>query len=184
MSDALVYNPPIQAFYGLQISDINGNVAGWPGNSYFIDVDGNTGNDPFDKTLFGDVDVCNMLCTQNTYSIGNRIWLDNGSGGGTAGDGMQNGVEPGIGGVSVSLFIDADGDGAPDTPGTPVATVTTDSNGYYRFDSVALGKYVVRVNPSNFSGAGGRQRDESKRSKRQWRGQRHTCRQRHSVGDE
>src|SRR5205085_694418 len=64
--------------------------------------------------------------TPTVFSLGNRIFLDNGAGGGTANDGMQNGTELGIAGVGVSLFVDADMNGAPDTPGSPVATVVTD----------------------------------------------------------
>ena len=82
-----------------------------------------------------------------TYSIGNRVWFD------TNNDGQINAGEVGIDGVSVSLFLDANGDGTPDTPGTPVATQNTASGGYYRFDSLAANNYVVRINPTNFIGS-------------------------------
>ena len=80
------------------------------------------------------------------HSIGNRVWYD------TDNDGIIDGTEVGISGISVSLFADADSNGTPDTPGSPVGTVTTDANGYYRFDGLAAGDYVVRINPSNFTG--------------------------------
>jgi hypothetical protein len=79
------------------------------------------------------------------YSIGNRIWYDTNS------NSRVDASEVGISGVSVSLFADADGDGIPDS-GTALQTVTTDANGYYRFDDLTAGGYVVRINPSNFSG--------------------------------
>ncbi|MEM6527308.1 MAG: GEVED domain-containing protein, partial [Chloroflexota bacterium] len=85
----------------------------------------------------------------NPMSIGNRVWLDNGAGGGTANDGLINGGEEGISGVLVQLFADADNDGQPDS-GIPTATDTTDNNGYYLFDGVPPGDYVVQIAPSNF----------------------------------
>ncbi|MEZ5306296.1 MAG: C25 family cysteine peptidase [Pyrinomonadaceae bacterium] len=79
------------------------------------------------------------------FSIGNRVWYD------TNNDGIIDPTEVGIAGVSVSLFADSDTDGVPDTPSSPVGTVTTDADGYYRFDSVVAGTYVIRINPSNFA---------------------------------
>lgn len=79
------------------------------------------------------------------YSLGNRVWFD------TNNDGRINSGEVGLANVSVSLFADGNADGAPDTPATPLNTVTTDASGYYRFDTLAGGTYVVRINPSNFA---------------------------------
>lgn len=84
----------------------------------------------------------------SSYSVGNRIWFD------TNNDGIINAGEVGISGVSVSIFLDADGNGAPDNVGSPISTINTDTNGYYRFDSLAANNYVIRVNGSNF-GSGG-----------------------------
>ncbi|HEY0426722.1 MAG TPA: C25 family cysteine peptidase [Pyrinomonadaceae bacterium] len=82
-----------------------------------------------------------------TYSLGNRVWFD------TDNDGQIDAGEVGISGVSVSLFLDANADGTPDTPATAAATMTTDASGYYRFDTLAAGNYVVRINSSNFANA-------------------------------
>lgn len=87
------------------------------------------------------------FATSATYSIGNRVWFD------TNNDGQINAGEVGISGVSVSVFLDANADGNPDTPGSPVNTMSTDANGYYRFDSLAANNYIVRINPSNFANA-------------------------------
>jgi hypothetical protein len=84
----------------------------------------------------------------STYSIGNRVWFD------TNDDGKISAGEVGLDGVSVSLFADANADGTPDTPGSPVGTVTTAGGGYYRFDTLAAGNYVVRINPTNFDTVG------------------------------
>jgi SdrD B-like domain len=76
------------------------------------------------------------------YAIGNRVWNDNGVGtGGVAGDGIRNGTEPGLAGVTVELLSGT----------TVVGTTTTDGNGYYRFDGQAAGSYTVRITkPASF----------------------------------
>ncbi len=79
------------------------------------------------------------------YSLGNRVWLDNGTGGGTPNDGIQNGTEPGIDGVTVNLL---------DNLGNVIATTVTTAGGYYRFDNLAPGSYTVEIPGSNFIGAG------------------------------
>ncbi|MBM3881161.1 MAG: DUF2341 domain-containing protein [Verrucomicrobia bacterium] len=85
-------------------------------------------------------------CTPTTYSIGNRVWLDNGQGsGGVPNDGLQNGTEPGLAGVTVQLR---------NSSGGLVAAVATDANGFYRFDAVPAGTYYVQVAAANFTGGG------------------------------
>ena len=76
-----------------------------------------------------------------SYSIGNRAWFD------TNNDGQINAGEAGISGASVSVF-------ASTNLTTALATMTTDTLGYYRFDNLTAGTYVVRINPSNFANAG------------------------------
>lgn len=78
--------------------------------------------------------------------VGNRIWNDNGAGGGTANDGLINGTEPGIDGVSVQVYA-ADTDGNP--TGSVLATTTTAGGGYYGF-YLNPGDYVIVVPASNF----------------------------------
>jgi protocatechuate 3,4-dioxygenase beta subunit len=79
-----------------------------------------------------------------TFSIGNRIFWDNGEGGGTAGNGVRDGGEPGIAGVRVEVRAN----------GTTLATTVTDAEGYYRFDNLLTGEYTVFLPPSNFSLSG------------------------------
>ena len=87
----------------------------------------------------------------STYSLGNRVFFDNGAGsGGVANDGIRNGNEPGIAGVLVKVFA-SDGSGNP--TGAVLATVTTDASGYYRFDDLAAGSYVVVVDVSGSGSA-------------------------------
>ncbi len=66
-----------------------------------------------------------------TFSITDRVWLDNGAGGGTTNDGIRNGAEPGISGVTVSLL---------NSSGSIIASTTTDSNGIFAFTGVPAGQ--------------------------------------------
>ena len=67
---------------------------------------------------------------------------------------MQDPGEPGMAGISVSIYYDPDGDGVYDTlypntvdgDGTPLSgTTTTDDAGNYIFDGLLPGAYVVAV---------------------------------------
>lgn len=75
-----------------------------------------------------------LTAPAGTARLGDRVWFDNGIGGGTAADGIQNGTEPGVGGVTVILY---------NSVGSPIATTTTDANGYYQFTNLAAGNYSV-----------------------------------------
>ena len=81
------------------------------------------------------------------YALGNRVWFD------TDNSGAQDSGEPGIAGVTVELLdaarnpIDAD----TDTPGVQPMTTVTDSNGYYIFENLPAGDYIVRIAAANFS---------------------------------
>ena len=94
--------------------------------------------------------------------VGNLVWLD------TNQNGVLDGGETPLGGVSVDLIRDANGDGIWDLDGvdnvlrTPddepiIATVTTESalnadygsNGNYRFTGVPQGRYLVHVSDTN-----------------------------------
>jgi hypothetical protein len=77
-----------------------------------------------------------------TFSIGNLVFNDNGAGGGTANNGIRDGTEPGIANVLMDIYA-ADGSGNP--TGSVLATTITDANGYYRFDGLPAGTYVVVV---------------------------------------
>lgn len=77
------------------------------------------------------------------YSLGNRVWYDLNN------NGNRDASELGIPTVKVNLYLDSNGDGLAD--GAPIATTTTDANGYYRFDGLAAGNYVVEVeNPVGY----------------------------------
>lgn len=87
-----------------------------------------------------------------TYSLGNRVWMDDGAGGGSVNNGLQDGSEVGIDGVVVNLYADTNGDGTPD--GSILATSTTSAGGFYMFNDLPAGQYIVEVAASNFTGSG------------------------------
>jgi len=74
------------------------------------------------------------------------VFADIGGGaGGYYANGLQDGGEGGLFGISVDLYVDSDGDGCAD-PGEPlVAITTTDSTGDYRFSGLPDGRYVAVV---------------------------------------
>ena len=81
-------------------------------------------------------------------AIGNRVWMDNGDGGGIGGDGIQNGSEPGVEGVRVYL-LDGGGDRITDDDGNEIFT-TTDAEGYYEFPGLPADSYAVEFElPAN-----------------------------------
>jgi uncharacterized repeat protein (TIGR01451 family) len=87
-----------------------------------------------------------------TGAIGDRIWID------ADGDGFQDAEEAGLSGAAVELLT-AGPDGLFGTLDDVIATTTTTgSSGYYIFDGLAVGSYMVRVNggnpPSGYSQTG------------------------------
>ncbi|HSN76964.1 MAG TPA: SdrD B-like domain-containing protein [Anaerolineae bacterium] len=71
-----------------------------------------------------------------SYTVSGTIWDDNGATGGTAGNGAQDGAEPGIENVTVCLY---------DDNGDLVACTETDGNGDYSFPGVPNGDYTIEV---------------------------------------
>jgi uncharacterized repeat protein (TIGR01451 family) len=72
--------------------------------------------------------------------IGDFVWLD------IDGDKIQDGgAEVGIGGVTVNLYVDLNGNGIIDGADSIVATKVTNAGGGYLFTGVPAGTYVVDV---------------------------------------
>ncbi|WP_144875111.1 SdrD B-like domain-containing protein [Microbacterium sp. 1.5R] len=79
-----------------------------------------------------------------TYSLGNRLWEDTGAGPLTDNGRYDTGEDPVVG-ARVELLNAA---------GNVIATTSTDSSGFYRFDDLAPGDYRVRVAAVNFAADG------------------------------
>lgn len=75
------------------------------------------------------------------YSLGNRVWFD------TDNSSTINGSEVGINGVLVELY-------AVGNLATPLATTTTSNDGYYRFDDLPAGDYIVVIPAGQFASGG------------------------------
>lgn len=82
------------------------------------------------------------------YSLGNRVWFD------TNNNSVIDGSEVGINNVRVELYLD-NGDGVYGAGDVFQTFDTTDSSGYYRFDNLNPGNYVVVIPTSQF-GSGAR----------------------------
>ncbi|MGF1677722.1 MAG: beta strand repeat-containing protein [Candidatus Methylacidiphilales bacterium] len=130
---------------------------------YFVDVT-DTGNvlanatltgvagitDPFLVTLavaqdFNDAD----FGYRGSAAIGDFVWMD------LNGDGVQDGTEPGIAGVTVNLFRDVNNNGLVDIGDVQIATTTTSAAGAYAFTGLIAGNYLVQVDTTSAALAGG-----------------------------
>ena len=104
-------------------------------------------------------DTASVSITSLSTSIGDTVWYD------TDGNGSQNGAEPGIPGVTVSLesagndgtFGTADDFWGPDgisgsADDITTTSTTTNSTGSYAFAGLPLGHYRVAVDPASLPG--------------------------------
>ena len=82
-------------------------------------------------------------------TITDIIFLDNGDGNVIVGDGVQEGSEPGLGNVSVTIYNDVNGDGELDNGDLQVAQTTSASDGTYEFTGLAAGDYLIEVDLSD-----------------------------------
>lgn len=73
------------------------------------------------------------VAVDRTFALGDRVWQDFDL------DGVQDGGEPGLGGVRVELY--------PAGSDTLLAATTTDADGHYLFDLLPAGDYRVRFVP-------------------------------------
>jgi large repetitive protein len=94
-----------------------------------------------------------LIAATGTLAIGDQVWLDSNNNGIYE---PQNG-EAGIDNVRLDLYLDANGDGLPTVGEYAGSTFTSTSGGFagrYQFDNLAAGKYIVVVDPVNFTGNG------------------------------
>ncbi len=94
-------------------------------------------------------DSTTTLVTGNN-SVGDTVYADTGVGtGGYLGNGIQDGAEPGISGITVWLYRDLNSNGSVDAGEPRVGTTETGVNGAYLFGSLADGRYVVVVDQAD-----------------------------------
>ncbi len=114
------------------------------------------GDGPNSRGRYGEADARSDLTIDFGFfkpmSLGNRVFLDDGAGGGTSNNGIMDGTEVPIANVRVELYLDDDGTGGLDiTSDTRVAWDITDSGGYYLFDRLIAGNYYVHIPAGNFT---------------------------------
>ena len=165
--DRLLRADPVASPHGILSTQINlrGTPVGAPTTDHAagtISTDTGTGagfNPTFDdgptaSGRFGEADNNSDLTIDFGFfipmSLGNRVFLDDGTGGGTYNNGIMDGGETPVANVRVELYHDNNNDGIPDVGGL-IGFDVTDAGGYYLFDDIAEGKYVVLIPGGNFT---------------------------------
>lgn len=101
-----------------------------------------TPNNPHNCSISGNesyLDADFGLWRNDLYTIGDTVWYD------TDANGLEDGGESGIAGVTLALFEDTDGDGIQDPTEPILGTTITDASGHYTFYGVTNGNYLVVV---------------------------------------
>ncbi len=82
-------------------------------------------------------------------NLGNQVWNDDNN------NGMLDSGESGIDGVTVNLYRDANRNGVLDpAEATPIASTVTAGGGFYAFNDLDPGNYLVEIPASNFAVGG------------------------------
>ncbi|MCB0690437.1 MAG: carboxypeptidase regulatory-like domain-containing protein [Saprospiraceae bacterium] len=92
-------------------------------------------------TATDQVTVTADLC--DDLSLGNFVWND------VNNNGIFDAGETPISGVKLILWKETNGDMIPDV--NTGLTATTDANGFYIFENLTPGDYIVQVDPTNFN---------------------------------
>jgi hypothetical protein len=83
------------------------------------------------------LDAACLTTTSPVVNLGNYVWYER------INNGIQDASESGIAGVTVKLYLDANGDNVPD--GAAIGTTVTNATGYYAFNNLPANKYIVGV---------------------------------------
>jgi uncharacterized repeat protein (TIGR01451 family) len=128
---------PISYTYWVYISSTDANL---PKDSYGNFYKLTTGNDPYKVVMSTTTSVltADFGFAPGAY-IGDFVWRDDNA------DGNVGANEPGIDGITVTLYIDVDNNGIYSAGDTAVSTTTTKSGGYYSFTSLSAYTYVVKI---------------------------------------
>ncbi len=82
-------------------------------------------------------------------TVSGTVFLDDGGLGGTIGNGVQDGPEDGIPGVTVELYNDLNSNGLYDNNDVLVSQFTSQSNGSFSFPALSEGNYIVKVDETD-----------------------------------
>ncbi len=131
---------PVASPYTLPDISLTTKVKSWPASGKInniayvdtVDEDPSTGgsNTSQPEGATGDnTDPDELMVNAPKAQLGNYVWND------LDHDGVQDANEPGVSGVTVTLYDNND---------NIIATTVTDSNGYYQFTNLNAGTYCVR----------------------------------------
>jgi len=107
----------------------------------------NTGELAIGRTSPFLTDTAETLIT-GTNRLGDTVWIDDGSGGGTFANQLKDGTEAGTSGAVVRLYYDLNTNNLYDTGDLFISAQSTDSNGVYLFTSLPDARYVAVVDPA------------------------------------
>lgn len=91
------------------------------------------------------LEVQGTTIVQGGLTVSGVVFLDNADGNATLGDGVQTGAEPGVAGVTVTLFEDLNENGTIDYSDFQVGQVQTSADGTFEFASLSSADYLVEV---------------------------------------
>ena len=136
--------------YASQVTDGSGayDFTGLPSGLFRVDVDDSSvpfgatltsASDPLDVSVASGEDFNTADFGYRFPALGDVVWVD------VDGDGIQDAGEPGLAGVTVTLFDDSD---------VQVGSMVTAADGSYGFSGLALGDYYVVFDLSTVPGGG------------------------------
>ncbi|MBN1268456.1 MAG: hypothetical protein JXB04_02630 [Kiritimatiellae bacterium] len=87
----------------------------------------------------------NYTEVMGSNALGDTVWADDGTGGGLAGNGVQDGAEWGITNITVWLYRDVNTNHVVDAGDELIRTNSTGAAGYYLFTNLLDGAYIAVV---------------------------------------
>ncbi|CAK8715848.1 hypothetical protein GMJAKD_05000 [Candidatus Electrothrix aarhusensis] len=131
------------ADYEVRVTDRDSILDGRTLTSGTANTNDNSQADPFIiNDLTGDINYADF--GYQGLNIGDRIWHDLND------NGIQDAGESGLNGVKVHLYLDNNEDGSFDGGDLLVRTTLT-ADGRYDFTGIPAGKYLVKLDPDNFT---------------------------------
>ncbi len=91
-------------------------------------------------------EACESVLLGGNNTLSGTVFEDNADGGGVFANGIQDGTEPGLAAITVSLYFDANGDGVLDSDDFLITTTESAAvSGDYSFTTLPDGNYLVVV---------------------------------------
>ncbi len=145
----LAVNNQVLAGMAITTAGINVPASATTGSTYArCRISSSAVASPVGEVANGEVEDYLVSIGDPLLSLGNLVWEDRNN------NGLVDAGEPGINGVPVRLFADANDDNIAD--GAALQTTSTNASGIYGFVGLAAGTYLVEITaPANFIGSTG-----------------------------